>query len=167
MISPALILRLRRNGIVYPVATIRAARANRLGLPLACALTMQESGGGRNVFGHDPSICAGWGTVTKAKYLAYRHLRDKTGKCQGVGSVQLTSKGLQDQADHFGGCWVPQHNMAVGFHYLADLIREHGLHDGVRRYNGDGAAAEHYAEHVLELARHFKARGCGTVVGVY
>ena len=90
-ITPALLVRLKRNGIVYPVVTVQAARGARLGLPLACALLMQETGGGRNEFGHDRTIAVGWGTVTHARYLAYKHLRDETGECQGVGPCQLTA----------------------------------------------------------------------------
>lgn len=164
--TPLLGLRLRRAGIVHPAATVQRARAARLGLPVACAMLMQETGGGRNVFGHDPTIFVGAGDVTKARYLAYRAIRDRTGECQGVGPCQLTSSGLQDQADAAGGCWVPAHNMAVGFHYLHDLILEHGLAAGVAAYNGAGPAAQRYAVRVLALADHFKAARCGTVIGI-
>jgi hypothetical protein len=163
-------VRLRRAGIVYPVTTWQIARIARLGLPLGCAMLMQESSGGHNEFGHDPTIFIGAGKVTKARYLAYRALRDHTGECQGVGSCQLTSRGYQDQADKLGGCWVPRHNIAVGFHALAGLIREHGLKDGIAAYNagpGNIQAGMRYAEHVLALAEHFKAARCGTVIGVY
>ena len=165
--TPTLLLRLKRAGIVYPYWTWRQAKVARLGLPLACALLMQESAGGHNEFGHDPTIAAGWGTVTKAKYLAYRHLRDETGECQGVGPCQLTAKGYQDEADRLGGCWIPRHNMAVGFHALAGLVRAQGLDVGVERYNGSGPAAVAYSARVRALAAHFKAVGCGSVVGVY
>lgn len=164
--TAVVLVRMRRAGIVYPLVTWQAARGARLGLPLACALLMQETGGGRNEFGHDPTIAVGWGTVTRARYLAYRHLRDETGECQGVGPCQLTARGYQDEADRLGGCDVPRYNMAVGFHALHDLIVKYGLHAGVRAYNGSGPAAEHYANSVVSLAEHFKARGCGSVVGV-
>lgn len=165
--SPILLDRLRRHGIVYPYATIRAARTARLGLPLACAILIQETGGGRNEFGHDPTIFVGAGDVTKGKYLAYRSLRDTVREFQGVGPCQLTSGGLQDQADRLGGCWIPRFNMAVGFHFLHGLIIRHGLDGGVAAYNGSGEAAQRYARHVVALADWFKAQGCGTVVGVY
>lgn len=170
--SPAMLLRLRRNGIVEPLWAFRQAHIARLGLPLACAMLMQETGGGRNVFGHDrdrrgPCPGYGWGDVTKANYLAFRRLRDLEHRSNGVGGCQLTSPGLQDQADGLGGCWLPRCNYAVGFHYLADGIRRLGLERGVASYNGSGVAAEAYSRRVLELARHFKAVGCGNVVGVY
>lgn len=160
-------LRLHRNGIVYPGWTYRQAHLARLGLPLACAILMQESAGGHNEWGHDPTIFTGRGAVTRGNYLAYRSLRGETGECQGVGPCQLTSASLQDQADRLGGCWQPRYNMAVGFHFLHDLIREHGTHDGVMAYNGSGPAAERYAGQVLTLAQHFKAQRCGSVVGIY
>jgi hypothetical protein len=164
--SPLLLARLKRNGIVYPYWTAVQARRQKLGLPLACAILMVETGGGHNEFGHDPTIFVGAGTVTEAKYLAYKALRDRTGLCQGAGPCQLTSAGLQDRSDALGGCWKPRYNLAVGFHFLHDLIAEKGLRAGTAAYNGSGAAAERYAEHVLTLAEHFKAQRCGTVIGI-
>lgn len=168
----ALERRLAAAGFVYPSATLAARQAAKVGLPLALAVLMQETGGGRNVFGHDadhlgPCPGYGWGEVTKAKYLAFRHLRDTQHRSNGVGPMQLTSPSLQDEADKVGGCWIPQHNIAVGLHYLHDLIkRHHGLEAGVTAYNGSGPAAEAYAAHVLALAEHYKAEGLGTVVGL-
>jgi hypothetical protein len=65
MTSPATLLlarRLKRAGIVNPLWTIKAAKVAGLRLALACAVLEQESGGGRNMFGHDPtgSIPAAW-----------------------------------------------------------------------------------------------------------
>lgn len=170
--SPAMLLRLRRNGMAEPFWTFRQAHVARLGLPLACAMLMSETGGGRNEYGHDrdrkgPCPGYGWGKVTKANYAAFRRLRDLEGRSNGVGGCQLTSPGLQDEADQLGGCWIPRHNFAVGFHYLAGHVRELGLEAGVASYNGSGAAAQAYARRVIALAEHFKAAGCGTVVGVY
>lgn len=170
--NPLLLLRLRRNGIVEPFWAWRQARIARLGLPLACAMLMAETGGGRNVFGHDADKrgrCPGygWGNVTKANYLAFRHLRDLEGRSNGVGGCQLTSPGLQNNADKLGGCWLPRCNYAIGFHYLVDHIREHGLEGGVAAYNGSGPAATAYAHRVLSLAEHFKAAKCGSLVGIW
>ena len=168
MISPLLLARLRRHGIVYPVYTYTAAHRARLGLPLACAILMQETAGGRNEFGHDPTIFVGAGAVTAAKYRAYLILRNRVHEYQGVGPCQLTSPGLQDQADKLGGCYRPLHNMTVGFKFLHDLIvQHHDLRAGVEAYNGTGPAAVRYADHVLTLTEWFKGRKCGTVVGVY
>lgn len=171
MVHPLLLLRLRRHGIVYPLQTLRARTTAKLGLPLACAMLVMETGGGHNEFGHDsdaggPCPGYGWGTVTKAKYETFKALRVKEGRSNGVGPAQLTSPSLQDEADRAGGCWIPQHNMAVGFHYLHDLIKEHGLEAGCVAYNGSGPAAERYGAELLALAERFKAEKCGSVVGV-
>ena len=144
---------------MHPLWTIRYAHMHGVPLDISCAVLMVESGGGANVFGHDNTIAIGWGTVTKAKYLAYRALRDKTGECQGVGPMQLTSKSLQAQADVLGGCWQPKWNIAVGMHFLGEKLNEHAgsLAAGVAAYNGGGPAADRYAAHVLAVADHFHA----------
>ena len=100
-VSPAdalLIQKMKRNGILIPLRCLIAARSTKLPLALACALLEQESGGGANVFGHDPTIFAGAGEVTKEKYLAYRAQRGPTGHggMQGVGPCQLTWYSYQD-----------------------------------------------------------------------
>jgi hypothetical protein len=137
---------------VNPLWTIKAAKVAGLRLPLACAVLEQESGGGRNIFGHDPtgSIPAAWkgGQVTKLRYLAYKARRGRYGM-QGVGPCQLTWWATQDLADKAGGCHLPYPNMAIGFMMLEDSIRAHGLWKGVALYNGSGAAAQNYARHVL------------------
>ena len=84
-------------------------------------LPAQETGGGRNVFGHDPTVFAGAGKVTRSKYLAYKHVRQRTGEMQGVGPMQLTWWSYQDRADRLGGAWKPYPNMLVGFRHLAEL----------------------------------------------
>ena len=152
-----LAVRLRRAGIVHPLWTIRYARMHHVPLDIGCAVLTQESGGGANVFGHDPTIYVGAGAVTRAKYLAYRAARDRTGECQGVGPMQLTSRSLQDEADALGGCWQPRWNIAVGMHYLGEKLNEHpaSLAAGVAAYNGSGEPAIRYAVHVLAVADHF------------
>lgn len=166
---------LTRNGFQNAQAILAARTAAKLGLPLACAMLSKETGGGQNEWGHDPTNFIGgfdhisgknWGsTVTEAAYKAYKAQRSSHGN-QGVGPCQLTSPGLQDQADAAGGCWVPQHNMAVGFHFLHDLIVLHGLQAGCVAYNGSGPAAETYGAHLIALANHYKSIGLGSVVGV-
>ena len=66
--APPLIERLRAAGLVAPRTTVREAERAGLPLALACALLEKESSGGRNVFGHDPTIFAGAGKVTRANY---------------------------------------------------------------------------------------------------
>lgn len=171
-----LVAKLKQQGFQYPAAILAARTVAKLGLPVAAAMLMVESGGGFNIFGHDRDALGecpgyGWGLVTQAKYEAFKAIRVKTGRSNGVGCAQLTAPGLQDEADAAGGCWIPQHNMAVGFHTLHDLVSEYGLQDGCAAYNG-GPGGRHlpgpqaYAAHLVALAEHYKAIGLGTVVGI-
>ena len=152
--------RLRRLGVKMPVRALMAARAAGIPAALAASVLAQETGGGRNVWGHDP-VPVGYpfgGDVTPANYRAYvaRRRRDGNRFMQGVGPLQLTWWEFQDDADRAGGADKPLVNMTVGFRHLAGLIRAHGLHDGVRRYNGSGPRAEAYADRVLERAKQYE-----------
>lgn len=148
----------RRHGIVYPWRTYYAAKRAGLGLALAAAVLDKESGGGHNVFGHDPVKCGPvGGAVTKDRYLAYKKNRPSCGM-QGVGPVQLTYYTLQDWADAKGGCWRPYVNMLVGFSHLRMLIHKYGDADGIRRYNGLGPAAEAYSRWVRDRAAVWRQR---------
>ena len=136
----------RRAGCTMAETARRATRAADIPLYVGCAFLVQETGGGRNVFGHDPTVFAGAGKVTRSKYLAYKHVRRRTGEMQGVGPMQLTWWSYQDRADQLGGAWKPYPNMLVGFRHLAALHHATGswraaAHD----YNGGGAAAASYA----------------------
>lgn len=155
--SPILVAKLRRIGILIPVRMVMAARAAGLPIPLAASVLTQESGGGRNVFGHDPTIFIGAGDVTETKYHAYKAARvaSKNKLMQGVGPCQLTYWSFQDAADAVGGCWRPLRNMQIGFHVLADNIRRDGLRAGVKAYNGSGPAADRYATTVLTRANEY------------
>ena len=161
-----LIAKLRGLGILMPEECLAAARAAQLPLHLAASLLIQESGGGRNVYGHDPTIFAGGpghgqpNEVTEANYHEYLKLRGPKGGggMQGVGPCQLTWWSIQDEADSLGGCWDPATNMQVGFKRLADSIRHNGMHLGVKAYNGSGPAAEAYATKVIARAEGFKPK---------
>lgn len=155
-----LIEAMTRHGIRNPLAAYEEAVRTGLSLPLACALLDQESGGGTNVFGHDPTICVGWGSVTWLKYATYKARRRASGNrlMQGVGPCQLTWWSTQDEADREGGCWRPRFNMRVGFRHLVYSIRRYGEHAGIAAYNGSGPAAQHYADSVLARERIWKAR---------
>lgn len=126
----------------------------RVGLePAAAAVLLElESGGGRNVWGHDPVATAGWyvpgSVVTRVAYLDYRRARTSR-TLQGVGPCQLTSADLQDAADALGGCWDWYWNAVVGFGHLASLMKASGARNGFRSYNGSGPAAEAYADHAM------------------
>jgi hypothetical protein len=166
MASPKLIERLRAENVLRPQAVVEEARRAGLGLPLACALLEKESGGGRNVFGHDPTIFVGAGEVTRAKYAEYKRRRVASGNrmMQGVGPCQLTWWEFQDTADREGGCWRPEINIRVGFRHLAALIKAHGAAEGARRYNGSGAAAEAYSRDLLAKAKTWEAKLAGLPV---
>jgi hypothetical protein len=113
---------------------------------VTCAFLMQETSGGTNEFGHDPTIFIGAGTVTKSKYLKYKAERIRTGQMQGVGPMQLTWYAFQDRADALGGCWKPYCNLVAGLEYLKGLHDHFGDWESVARvYNGSGPRAEAYA----------------------
>lgn len=147
-----------------PIRMLSACGTTGLPEPLAASILMQETGGGRNEWGHDPTIFIGgfdkrnginYGpNVTKKGYQSYKSQRGSTGQygMQGVGPCQLTYFGFQDLADSKGGCWVPLINMQVGFDALMANIRRNGLKAGVTAYNGSGPAAEEYAQTVLSRA---------------
>ena len=162
----AIVEQLAGLGILMPAECLAAAREAKLPLHLAASLLVQESGGGRNVYGHDPTIFAGGpghgqpNEVSEANYREYLQLRGAKGEggMQGVGPCQLTWWSYQDEADSLGGCWNPLANMKVGFEHLADNIRRYGMHPGVKAYNGSGAAAEAYATEVIARAEGFKLK---------
>ncbi len=132
----------RTNGIV--IAQVAWDASQQVGVPYwaTCAFLVQESGGGHNVFGHDPTIFVGAGEVTKAKYTEYKAERVKTGKCQGVGPMQLTFHTFQDEADALGGAWLPEHNVTEGLRILKGFIDNGSTwHQAAFHYNGSEAYA--------------------------
>lgn len=165
MLSPkdlALVPKLRAQGIRMPVRCLMAVRSTGLPLAVAASMLIQESGGGVNEWGHDrdsagrliPPAVEGRLLVTKAnvtRYLAHRGVHGEFGM-QGCGVTQLTYYTLQDEATRRGGLWKPLVQMQVGFGDLAALIRRDGLRMGVAGYNGEGPAADAYAQTVIERA---------------
>lgn len=153
MVTPrdlALARTAKKHGANYALRIIMQARKSGIPISLAFALIEQESNF-KNVFGHDPSIFSGAGNVTKKKYQEYKRLRDaqRPRRMQGVGPAQLTWWEFQDRADARGGAWIPKHNISLAFDDLAAQIKAHGLHDGIKAYNGRGPDAERYANQVL------------------
>jgi hypothetical protein len=142
------------NGIV--IAQIAWDASQAVGVPFwaTCAFLVQESGGGHNVFGHDPTIFVGAGDVTKEKYAAYKAERIKTGQCQGVGPMQLTFHTFQDEADALGGCWVPGHNVTQGLRILKGFVDAgNSWHQAAAHYNG----SEAYADEMDDRFAHWQA----------
>lgn len=145
----------KKHGANYSLRIILEARRVDIPVSLGFALVEQESSF-RNVYGSDPRPNGGTADlmgkpVTKLNYTAYRGRRGSRGQggMQGVGPCQLTWWEFQDFADKLGGCWVPKHNIRVGFDVLASLIQQRGMRKGIARYNGDGPAADNYATGVL------------------
>jgi hypothetical protein len=128
---------------------IKWARHYHVSISLAFALFEHESGF-RKVFGHDPTIYAGAGLVTKLKFLAYRLARRRSGNrlMQGAGEGQLTWWQTQDLADTLGGTWTANANVRVSLGTLSARIRENGYVVGIERYNGSGPAAAAYSHTV-------------------
>lgn len=163
--------RLRACGILMPVRCLLACKATGLPLAIGASILVQETGGGRNEWGHDTTIFVGgfdaknkhaYGeTVTKQAVLAYLKQRGPTGDggMQGVNVTQLTYYAFQDEAMRLGGLWKPLVCMKVGFGDLAHNIRRSGIRAGVVAYNGTGSAAEKYADEVLARADRFTKAG--------
>jgi len=147
---------LRRNGIKLPIILAREAKRAGVELAVAAAVIEQETGGGRNVYGHDrlpgggPPIwhgSAGNVPVTKKNYALYRAWRDKQGRppygrMQGVGPMQLTWYAYQDTADTKGGCWKPRINVRVGLQVLARAVNKYGVYRALKAYNGSAEYAD-------------------------
>jgi hypothetical protein len=152
--------RAKRHGMHHAVKIAQEARAAGIPYDLAYAMAEQESTSARNVFGSDPTIFVGAGTVTKKKYRAYRTLRRASGNrlMQGVGPLQLTWWEFQDEADSLGGCWRPRINFRVGFRRLRALIKAHGTAEGIRRYNGSGPRAVAYSVSVRQKREKWRKR---------
>jgi hypothetical protein len=107
---------------------------------------MQETSGGFNHWGHDPTIFIGGGEfgqpVTEESYTAYKVERDATRQYQGVGPMQLTYGPFQDMADAAGGCWKPYPNVLTGLRILRGYRDEGDWHYAAKRYNGSDAYAD-------------------------
>ena len=106
-----------------PVRTAIISWRAKVPFYVLCAFLMQESSGGHNIYGRDPTIFKDHGKVTKANYADYVALRDQTDppQCQGVGPMQLTWKPFQDRADTAGGCWRAGVNTLTGARILAEI----------------------------------------------
>lgn len=121
--------RVRQLGGDYGVRI--AMESDRQDVPVSVILAIcEQESEFTNVFGHDrkangkPSgIPARWmGTeVTKTKYRWYKLGRRLRGS-QGVGPMQLTFPGYQDEADRDGGCHKTDVNIATAVGILRKLF---------------------------------------------
>ena len=133
-----------RHGIVRPDEVAKISRKVGLEPAIACTLLEKESGGGHNVWGHDPVACGPrGGEVTEANYREYKRNRSRCGS-QGCGPTQLTFGGFQDRADTRGGCWKWEVNLEVGFEIMAGYVRKFGLWEAAKKYNGAGRYANDF-----------------------
>jgi hypothetical protein len=157
------------HGIQRPAEVIELAARAGLELAAAATLLQKESGGGKNIYGHDAVDTGGFyvkgGPVTKANFTDYKKHRKQLG-AQGVGPTQLTLPAFQDRADARGGCWDWKVNALVGFEILAGLVTAHGVHDGFRAYNGSGPAAERYADDAVVKLSAWRQRLQGAMSGM-
>ena len=153
-------LKLASLGFVYPATMV--AEARKTGLPLyeAAALLKMETGGGRNVYGHDKvrNPIGQGAVVTPENYKQYLDYRNRGLGNQGVGPCQLTSTSLQTAADREGGCDKPWINMRVGFRFLNGLKKVHGVPQAYRAYNGSGPAADTYMHHFQNYVNTFREK---------
>ena len=152
--------RLRAGGILNPRMVVAEAKRAGLRLDYACAMLQKETGGGSNVFGHDPTIFVGAGNVDEGE----------------VSGLQAPARGQRQQADA-GRRADPAHLLdAAGpggrpgrllepadqhARRLQAPGRSHppatARRIGARRYNGSGDAAVAYSKDLL--ARAAKWRG--------
>jgi len=132
-------------------------------LAACCAMVELESGG-RMVWGHDPwdEVAYPRGLALPAdlvNYHAYRAARNAGRQPQGCGITQLTSAGLQVEAERAGGCWEPFYNCLIGFRFLRDLFVHHGSPAaGFTAYNGSGPAAVAYGQRAAALQADWQSR---------
>ena len=152
----AVVAMLARNGFQHPVQTLLASRDGGLNLAECIATLVMETGTGVNEFGHDPGNPVQGGIVTKDRYHLMRRYVSAGYPSQGAGPCQLTSTGLQDEADHLGGCWVPYFNMVVGFRFQAGL--GNGVWSRFYHYNGSGPMAAAYATKGAALTALWRRR---------
>lgn len=94
------------NGVLRAAEVLELAAKAGLELAAAATLLDKESGGGRNVYGHDPVQTGGFyqkgGPVTKAHFAKYRAHRGQLG-AQGVGQSSSPSRRSTTAPTHEGG----------------------------------------------------------------
>ena len=102
---------LAAGGVLRAAEVVSIAASADVELAAAATLLIKESGGGRNVWGHDgvtvaPNTYVKGGPVTQSNYAAYI-AAVKAGRAgrQGCGPTQLTFGPFQQRADDAGGCW--------------------------------------------------------------
>jgi hypothetical protein len=151
---------LTNHGFHNVDAVVGAAEREGVLIVRAAALTLNESSGGLNIYGHEGSTPELYGQpVTEQNYKSIYLPRVATEGRNGVGLTQLTSAGYQEEADRIGGCWNAYFNCIVGFKLLHELIEQHGVWGGYEHFNGAGPAAEAYATKALAECQRLEREG--------
>lgn len=150
----------RANGINQPELVMSAARATGIPFYIGCAYLIQETSGGQMIFGSDPTQFRGselvqtdkGRLVTKDRYQCYKAQRNRLG-AQGVGPLQATDPGWQDEVDAAGGCWDFETNVFKGFELLMRFKATRTWDEVALRWNG----GQTFVEHNRELRTQWKA----------
>jgi hypothetical protein len=149
-------------GITNADAAIQASHEPDRPTLAHCLALLENESGGRNIFGAEGTACpAEWyeQEVTQHRYTIYKTRRNQGHTPNGVGPTQLTDPNLQQAAEHAGGCWIPLHNMQIGFQFLHQLINQTGSpYNGYRAYNGTGPQATRYALRAIERTHLWEDR---------
>jgi len=131
---------LKKRGIGFPVRLALAARRAKLDPALAAVLIIKETGG-RNVFGHDAGAPFPGEPVTKTKVEFIR----KTRRYNGIGPAQLTAPAW---ITSFPSTWDTVHrpgvNMEAAFRGFKAMVKDHGVWEAARRYNGSDVYADDF-----------------------
>lgn len=143
----------RSAGIANAELGLLASRI--VGFPVfATYAVMERESKGKNVWGGDPTIFQGHHnmTVTPEAYKQYLVERGEQGAGQGVGPMQLTHWSIQDEADNFGGSYVPFINILIGVDFLNELWDLHGDWEQVfPRWNADPSYTRAMVDEKLPL----------------
>lgn len=136
-----------------------AEEGDRPTIQRCAALTLNESSGGFNVYGHEGASPELYGQgVTEENYKGI-YIPNLWRGQNGIGPCQLTSAGYQHDANRLGGVWNAFCNCRVGFRLLHELIERYGVWAGAMHYNGSGPAAERYADEFVSHERALIAEG--------
>ncbi len=141
-------------GIANADAAVKASHESNRPTLARCLALLENESAGRNIFGAEGTACpTSWyeQEVTQHRYTIYKQRRNAGETTNGVGPTQLTDPTLQIAAEHAGGCWIPLHNMQIGFQFLHQLIERWDTPlAGFHAYNGAGPAAAQYALRAIE-----------------
>jgi hypothetical protein len=159
-VKPSLQSILVAHGMKHAKLQIQAAQEVGCDMASSCTTLIMETAGGWSEWGSDPVAnpvrgSNGYHWVDRDNYEEYLKYRNEGDGCQGCSSTQLTSAGLQNEADELGGCYVVEHNMHIGFLFIHQLQKEYGLQGGFEHYNGSGPAAVAYGEHAMAIRNSF------------